>query len=141
VPVSTPVWVVDGLDGLLVTTSGSSGKVKRLRYNTSVRLTPCDVRGTVPDGATVLVGTATILEDTESRVVIDKALERKYGERYMAIRAAGALRRSVSPSVVVRIVAEDSDPRDPEADQADVSDVISRTVRTAVKTNAGLDVR
>ncbi|PWC08033.1 PPOX class F420-dependent oxidoreductase [Mycetocola zhujimingii] len=104
-PVSTPVWVAEGLDGLLVTTSGESGKVKRIRKNPAVQLLPCDVRGNVSPGATAVDGTATVLDDAESRAAIDAALERKYGVRYKAIRAAGKLRRSVaSTSVVLRIV-------------------------------------
>ena len=105
-PVATPVWVVEGLDGLLVTTSGASGKVKRIRKNTSVQLAPCDARGRVPEGAATIIGTARVLEDAESRGVIDAALERKYGLRYKAIRAAGKVRRSITESVVVRIVPE-----------------------------------
>lgn len=104
-PVSTPVWVVEGLDGLLVTTSGDSGKVKRIRNNPSVHLLPCDVRGNVRPGAAAVTGTASVLEDASSRAVIDAALERKYGARYRAIRAAGKLRRSVADkSVVLRII-------------------------------------
>ncbi|MCP2030806.1 PPOX class probable F420-dependent enzyme [Okibacterium sp. HSC-33S16] len=105
-PVGTPVWVVEGLGGLLVTTSGASGKVKRIRRNQAVTLTPCDVQGSIAEGARTLVGRASVHEDAESRVVIDAALERKYGLRYKAIKAAGKLRRSASESVVVRIVPE-----------------------------------
>jgi PPOX class probable F420-dependent enzyme len=103
-PVGTPVWVVEGLDGLLVTTSGASGKVTRIRHNDSVEITPCDVRGTVVDGAATVQGRAIVLEDAESRAEIDAALERKYGLRYTTIKAAGKLRRSTAPSVVVKIV-------------------------------------
>lgn len=104
---STPVWVVDGLDGLLVTTSGESGKVKRIRQNSAVQLVACDVRGTVTPGAIPVNGIASVLEDADSRGVIDAALERKYGLRYKAIRAAGKLRRSATAnSVVVRITRE-----------------------------------
>ncbi|MFU8947954.1 PPOX class F420-dependent oxidoreductase [Mycetocola zhadangensis] len=105
-PVGTPVWVVPGLDGLLVTTADSSGKVKRIRRNSTVQLVPCDVRGTVPEGAVPISGTARVLDDADSRAAIDLALEKKYGFKYKAIRAAGKLRRSASESVVVRIIPE-----------------------------------
>jgi PPOX class probable F420-dependent enzyme len=103
-PVGTPVWVVEGLGGLLVTTSGASGKVKRIRHNDSVAITPCDVRGTPTDESSKAEGRAVVLQDAESRAVIDAALERKYGVRYTAIKAAGKLRRSTTDSVVIKIV-------------------------------------
>ncbi|MFM8352378.1 MAG: PPOX class F420-dependent oxidoreductase [Actinomycetales bacterium] len=43
--VATPVWLVREADALLVTTQGSSGKVKRIRNNPSVMVAPCDARG------------------------------------------------------------------------------------------------
>ena len=104
-PVSTPVWVVEGLGGLLVTTSGASGKVKRIRKNASVQLTACDRVGSVPDGAPVVRAAACVLEDPESRQVIEAALERKYGARYRTVRAAR--RRPLSESVVLRILPDD----------------------------------
>ena len=43
--VRTPVWVVRDGDRLLVTTQGTSGKVRRIRANPAVVLAPCDARG------------------------------------------------------------------------------------------------
>ena len=43
--VATPVWLVRDGDALLITTQGSSGKVKRIRNNSQVLLAPCDARG------------------------------------------------------------------------------------------------
>ncbi|GGE88234.1 PPOX class F420-dependent oxidoreductase [Mycetocola zhadangensis] len=104
-PVSTPVWVAGGLGGLLVTTSGASGKVKRIRRNSSVELTACDRTGTVSERATIVRATGFVVDDPESRQIIEEALERKYGDRYRAVRAAR--RRPLSESVVIRILPGD----------------------------------
>ena len=44
-PVSTPVWVAPDGAALLVTTQLSTGKVKRLRNNSKVRIVPSGMRG------------------------------------------------------------------------------------------------
>lgn len=52
--VATPVWIARDGDSLIVTTTASTGKVKRLRNNPRVQLTPTTMRGTVaPDAAWV----------------------------------------------------------------------------------------
>jgi PPOX class probable F420-dependent enzyme len=65
-PVPTPVWVTRDDDRLLVWTGADSGKVKRIRRDSRVELSPCDARGTatgpaVPGSAQLLdeLGTAT----------------------------------------------------------------------------------
>jgi uncharacterized protein len=46
-PVSTPVWFVTDENRLLVWTSATSWKAKRLRRNPRVRIAACDLRGKV----------------------------------------------------------------------------------------------
>lgn len=74
--VPTPVWfAVDG-EALVVTTEASSGKVKRVRANPRVTVTPCDMRGRVT-GET-RAGTARLLAEADwprATAMID----RKYG--------------------------------------------------------------
>jgi uncharacterized protein len=43
--VATPVWFAALGERLYVFTAGESGKVKRLRHSSRVRLAPCDARG------------------------------------------------------------------------------------------------
>ncbi|HSP75993.1 MAG TPA: pyridoxamine 5'-phosphate oxidase family protein [Cryobacterium sp.] len=50
-PVKTPVWIVPGTDRLMVTTGGTSGKVKRLGHTARIGLTPCNARGAARAGA------------------------------------------------------------------------------------------
>ena len=45
--VRTPVWIAPDGDGLVVYTNAKSGKVKRIRNGSRVRLAPCDARGKV----------------------------------------------------------------------------------------------
>jgi Pyridoxamine 5'-phosphate oxidase. len=51
-PVPTPVWFAQEGDRIYVVTQAASGKVKRIRANPRVQLTPSDARGK-PLGATI----------------------------------------------------------------------------------------
>jgi uncharacterized protein len=63
-PVSTPVWhVMDG-GTMTVVTEVDSGKVKRIRNNSRVEVTACDIRGKVTPGAQPVTGTARLLDET-----------------------------------------------------------------------------
>ncbi|GAA4556899.1 PPOX class F420-dependent oxidoreductase [Planotetraspora kaengkrachanensis] len=80
-PVPTPVgFVVDG-DELFVLTARDSGKIKRLRNNTSVVVSPCDGRGRIAEGAPSTRGTARLLDETETARV-----RRLMSRRYPAAR-------------------------------------------------------
>jgi uncharacterized protein len=46
-PVRTPVWFAEQNGKLYVMTRSDSGKFKRLRNNTQVRIAPCTIRGKV----------------------------------------------------------------------------------------------
>ena len=75
--VATPVWfAVDGGE-LFVWTRSDSWKVKRLRNNSRVVVTVCDVRGRIADGAPSAEGTARLL-DEDGTGAIRKLLARKY---------------------------------------------------------------
>ncbi|MBI2217329.1 MAG: PPOX class F420-dependent oxidoreductase [Candidatus Rokubacteria bacterium] len=89
--VKTPVWFAAADGRLYVFTAGESGKVKRLRRSSRVRLAPCDARGRVrgewrdaiarlvTDGATIRRGHA--------------ALRRKYGWQMIAADVLSRLAR------------------------------------------------
>ena len=61
-PVSTPVWVGRDGDSLVVLTPARSGKVRRLRHDPRVELSPCGRFGAVADGARRLRGVADVRE-------------------------------------------------------------------------------
>ena len=76
--VGTPVWFVREGDRLVVTTQGSSGKVRRLRARPDALLAACDSRGRVKDGAPQVPVTVTLADDSET-ARITSAIARRYG--------------------------------------------------------------
>jgi PPOX class probable F420-dependent enzyme len=89
-PVSTPVWVAGDDGRLLVHSAADSWKVKRIRRDGHVRVSPCGPGGKVRGEA--VDAEATIHADT-SHV---EALEaRKYGLMYRVVRLVTGLVRSV----------------------------------------------
>ena len=75
-PVPTPVWFVRDGDHLLITTDGTSGKVKRLRGNPRVLLAPCDMRGRPKGDA---IEATAELADAAQTEEITAAVARRYG--------------------------------------------------------------
>ncbi|WP_344359063.1 PPOX class F420-dependent oxidoreductase [Streptomyces gobitricini] len=104
--VATPVWyAVDGGE-LYVWTREDSWKVKRLRRDSRVVVTACDVRGRVAEGAVGVEGTARLLDDVKG---VRKLMARKYGWQFwMADLPATLVRLGKRPHVgiAVRFPAE-----------------------------------
>ncbi|GAB1641282.1 PPOX class F420-dependent oxidoreductase [Krasilnikovia sp. MM14-A1259] len=76
-PVATPVWHVPQNAELWIVTEADSGKVKRIRNNPQVRVTPCSLRGTVAPDAPSATGTARLLDDDKTAQA-RKMLARRY---------------------------------------------------------------
>jgi hypothetical protein len=77
VGVRTPVWFVQDGDILFVRTVADSGKVKRIRNNSQVKIAPCKM-----DGALIsdwVRAVAREVKDQEADRKIDKLLDKKYG--------------------------------------------------------------
>ncbi len=76
VGVSTPVWFAEQGGRLYVVTEKISGKSKRIRNNSNVRVAPCTIRGKVtgPEFA----GKARIVPDGEESVAARKLIRQKY---------------------------------------------------------------
>ncbi|MEN9301497.1 MAG: hypothetical protein RLZZ254_1278 [Actinomycetota bacterium] len=83
-PVPTAVWVARVGDELGVITEEHAGKVKRIRNNPRVTLTPCDRKGKVLPGATATEATARLVSGSDA-VRVDRAIRKKYGLAYHAI--------------------------------------------------------
>lgn len=80
-PVATPVWAaVDG-DELVVWTKSDSWKVKRLRNDSRVLVTVCDVRGRIAQGAPSAEGAGRLL-DAEGTAGVRRVIARKYTWKY-----------------------------------------------------------
>ncbi|MFJ8859053.1 PPOX class F420-dependent oxidoreductase [Streptomyces sp. NPDC102451] len=76
-PVATPVWAAADDGVLYVWTRSDSWKVKRLRNDSRVRVTVCDVRGRITEGAPSAEGSARLL-DADGTAAVRKVLARKY---------------------------------------------------------------
>jgi PPOX class probable F420-dependent enzyme len=78
-PVRTPVWFVQDNNGIIyIRTAKNSGKVKRVRNNSHVRIVPCDIRGR-PKGEW-MDGTVGIISEDEVERIND-LISQKYGLR------------------------------------------------------------
>lgn len=105
--VATAVWIAPLGDALVVTTGGSSGKVKRLRNNSSVRIRPCGRTGAVPAGALTVDAVCVIAGPPEEQPEAVAALGRKYGVQFRAFHVLEDLvrkvRRKTPDGVILRI--------------------------------------
>lgn len=88
-PVATPVWVAAKEDLYYVITGSASGKVKRIRNNSKVKIAVCDVRGRITGPSTD--ATASLL-DTPGTKMVEQLMSRKYRLTYTFMNLAGKLR-------------------------------------------------
>ncbi|MGG5257201.1 PPOX class F420-dependent oxidoreductase [Phycicoccus avicenniae] len=107
-PVATPVWVARGAgDSLVVTTPTGSGKVKRLRHTPRVELRPCSRRGTVPDGAPVVMARGEVDRSDTAVAAAHRVLAEKYRFQFRVVMAIErVLRRGRIDRVIVRLSPE-----------------------------------
>lgn len=80
-PVATPVWFAAMGDEFGVITETNVGKVKRIRNNSAVTITVCDIRGGTEPGAVVMNANARLVSGSEA-VKVRKAIGKKYGPVY-----------------------------------------------------------
>ena len=85
-PVATPVWVVPFEGGYAFTTEPNAFKVKRLRNDARATLTVCNMRGAIAEGATVHIGAAVVLNESDAQRV-DALIRKKYsiGHRMLGV--------------------------------------------------------
>lgn len=83
-PVATPVWAAAAGEELFIWTRSDSWKVKRIRNNSRVTVTVCDVRGRIADGAPSAEGTARLFDEAGTRVVRG-VLARKYTWKFWLV--------------------------------------------------------
>jgi hypothetical protein len=88
--VPTPVWFVVDDGRLFVRSYANSGKVKRMRNNPHVRVTPSDAVGK-PRGVTI-DGTA-LRANGDIEIKISQQLYRKYGLMKMSFDLWGAIKQ------------------------------------------------
>ncbi|HEY6536608.1 MAG TPA: PPOX class F420-dependent oxidoreductase [Candidatus Nitrosocosmicus sp.] len=74
--VRTPVWFINEGKTFFVVTRANTGKIKRLRNNTSVRIIPCDFRGNLK--GKWLNGIIDFINPSEHPKIL-KLRDKKYG--------------------------------------------------------------
>ena len=100
VAVATPIWFANENGKLYVTTSPSTGKIKRIHNNGRVTLTPCDQRGKVAEGAKEVEGTAHELPTSEYAHA-NAVLLRKYKLMYRLFDVLGFVTRRKSTYIEI----------------------------------------
>lgn len=65
--VTTPVWQATNDGRMYIVSDADAWKVKRIRRDSRVRVTVCDFRGRVAEGAPTAEGTAQVLDDEGTR--------------------------------------------------------------------------
>lgn len=89
-PVQTPVWFVQQEGVVYFRTMASSGKVKRLRRNPSVRVVPSDFRGN-PLGE--WIEATAVLQDLNETKHINDLMTQKYGMKKWFLDIFGGMNR------------------------------------------------
>jgi uncharacterized protein len=103
--VPTPVWIA-GVDGkLYVVTNATSAKMKRLKANDRVRLSPCDARGNVSGERIEGRGKRVIDIATMERAL--DALERKYGWQMGVLKFFSRLSGRAKDRAFIEIILQD----------------------------------
>jgi uncharacterized protein len=88
--VSTPVWFVVDDDKIFVRSYANSGKVKRMKNNSRVRITPSDAMGN-PHGVTL--DGAAVRANGDIEIKVSQLLYRKYGLMKMSFDLWGAIKQ------------------------------------------------
>jgi uncharacterized protein len=101
VGVKTPVWFVEDGGVLYVRTIRSSGKVKRIRNNSQVRVVPSGGRGE-PRGEWV-DARATLADDSHTEQV-NEQMKRKYGMQKSMFDMLGRFNKSDYATLVIQIL-------------------------------------
>ena len=104
VGVPTTVWVGRDVDALLVTTPRGSGKVKRLRRDPRVEMSPSSRLGNVDDDAPTVSGVGEVLDDDAARERCNQIMQEKYGLEYRVMMGIERLgRKGDDNRVILRI--------------------------------------
>jgi hypothetical protein len=99
-PVKTPVWFARDGDRIYVFTDPGSGKVKRIRNNPHVTITPCNYAGK-PFTTETATGQARILPESEW-LNANAQLAKKYGLLYRMFRRFELLRGAKETFLEIR---------------------------------------
>ena len=97
--VKTPVWFVENNGKLFIITGSESGKIKRIRNNSTVNIAPCKVGGDVL--GTWVKTQARIIDDSTGIQEVDKLLDKKYGLMKKLFDLAGSRNKQKSSAIEI----------------------------------------
>jgi uncharacterized protein len=102
--VSSAMWLARDGDALVMWTPADSWKVKRLRRDGRVELTPCGRTGKVNDAASATAGSATVDTDPNEIARVRGLIKTKYGVEFHVITILERIMaRGSKDRVVVRV--------------------------------------
>jgi PPOX class probable F420-dependent enzyme len=102
--VITPVWVTAQDGKLFVWTRNSTGKVKRIRRNPTVKLCQSDGRGKAK--SEWIEARARLLSQPEALAEQQKRMAAKYGLQYHVLNIMGKLSRNKDSNIVIELSPE-----------------------------------
>lgn len=105
--VATPLWIAAEGGQLLFWTPADSWKVKRVRRDPRVSMTPCSRMGKVAPGAPTVGGRGQVVDDAAEVARVEAMFKRKYGLSFRVITTVEKLiRRGHTERVVIRVDVE-----------------------------------
>ena len=103
-PVAAPMWIVRDGNYLLAWTPADAWKVKRIRRDPRVTLTPSGRTGKVQPGAPVIDATAEVITDAGEVTRVESLIKRKYGLEFRIVTLIETIAaRGRKPRFAVRI--------------------------------------
>jgi hypothetical protein len=102
--VETPVWIAERDGRLCVFSEARAGKVKRLRRDPRVRLTPCTAWGALRGDP--VAGRARIVDDAPSQAIAYRALGDKYGWQMRLANLGSRLAGRIDARAVLEITLD-----------------------------------
>lgn len=102
VAMKTPVWFVMDGETMYIRTVADSGKVKRTRNNSQVRIAPCEADGKLT--GEWMNATAREVKDTAIDQLVNKKLDKKYGLMKKVFALMSTLQRRAYTVLEVKIV-------------------------------------
>jgi uncharacterized protein len=103
--VKTPVWFVHEADTIYIWTEAESWKVKRIRRNRNIRITPCKSMGE-PTGTWVHASAETN-ESPEAQQSVRKLMRKKYGLAFRFFELAGKLKKTQYTTLQIKIISRE----------------------------------
>lgn len=106
----TTIWFAERAGAIYATTSSLAGKVKRIKNNPVVTLTPSDRVGNTHGQP--IAARARLMAPEESAIAI-AALHAKYGEQYVQMTAQMDSARAIGTRVFLELLPHEDEPLTP----------------------------